>query len=133
MIDHSLFYNASRKKFRFSSDKGDLTTEQLWDLPLTGKCSLNSVAVGINRLLKETGEESFVEDTSNPAQARLREQLEVVKTVIAVRQQENREKMEVLARKETRDKIQRILAEKKDAALSDLSVEELEKQLAALR
>ncbi len=132
MIDYSLFFTASRKKFRFSSEKGDLTTEQLWDLPLTGKCSLNSVAIGISRELKDAGEESFVEVVSSPANTILRQKLEVVKEVIKVRQAENAEKTERLAKEETKRKLRMVLEQKKDAQLADLSVEELEKQLAAL-
>ena len=65
--------------------KGQLTTEQLWDLPLQARSSLdlNTVAVEVNRELKGLAEESFVETRSNPRRGELEIMLEIVKFVIA--------------------------------------------------
>ena len=45
----NLFEIASRKKLRIPTTKGDLTVEQLWDLPLksTG-LSLDKIAIDLN-------------------------------------------------------------------------------------
>ena len=57
-----MFEQASRSKFRFNSSQGLLTTEDLWDLPLTSTryANLNDIAKELNRTLKATAEEDFV-------------------------------------------------------------------------
>jgi len=59
----SLFETASKNKLRFSSIKGNLTTEDLWDLPLTsksGRICLDNIAKQLYKELKDSTEESFV-------------------------------------------------------------------------
>lgn len=86
------FENLTRRKARFSSVRGELTLEQLWELPLisvTG-LSLNDVGKGINRALKEVDEESLVENVNNKAVKDLTEKLDAVKYIINVKQEENK-------------------------------------------
>jgi hypothetical protein len=87
MSIENLFQLASRQKFRFQSIKGELTTEQLWDLPLTarGGFNLDEVAKQVAAELKAAGEESFVKKNSNPAKAKLEAKLEIVKHLIAAK------------------------------------------------
>ena len=40
----NIFEQASREKIRFSGSTGYLTVEQLWELPLTGDISLDTVS-----------------------------------------------------------------------------------------
>ena len=81
----TIFEKATREKFRYPSAKGLLTTEQLWELPLTAKSgfSLDDVAKAVNAELKAVDTESFVATEANPAKATLETKLEVVKHVIA--------------------------------------------------
>lgn len=83
----NIFEKATREKFRYPSAKGQLTTEQLWELPLTAKSgfSLDEVAKAVNAELKAVDTESFVATETNPAKATLETKLEIVKHVIAVR------------------------------------------------
>ena len=129
MSTDSLFLVATRKKFRFASERGELTTEQLFDLPMTGKCSLNSIAIYINNELKGVTEESFVETDSNPAATTLRQKLEVVKEVIGIRQNENKERADREAKKENRRVLEDILQRKRLGEMENLPVEELERRL----
>lgn len=69
----NIFELATRQKLRFASAKGDLTTEQLWDLPLLissptrdVKVDLDTLARSINHELKAQAEESFVSTKANP-------------------------------------------------------------------
>ena len=57
-----LFEKANKLKVRFETNKGNVTTEDLWDMPLvsTTGFSLDAIAISLNRKLKETEEESFV-------------------------------------------------------------------------
>lgn len=129
-----VFIKATRKKFRFPSDKGELTVEQLWELPLTSRngFNLNSIAIGVNTELRSLTEESFVEVDPNPRRSQLRDMLEIVKYVIATRQAEAKAANEKVAKAALRENLREALAAKKTEQLNSLSVEELEAQLAAL-
>jgi len=130
----NLFITASRRKFRFASERGDLTVEQLWDLPLTAKSGfdLNNVARGVNNELKGLAEESFVETSTNPRRKTLEQMLEIVKTVIATKQAESKAATDAAAKAALRAKLAEAIERKKDEKLGSASIEELEAQLAAL-
>ena len=53
----NLFEVAARKKYRFDSQKGLLSVEELWDLPLqsTKSVSLDSIAIALNKEIKALG------------------------------------------------------------------------------
>lgn len=126
---------AARECLRFPSIKGLLTAEQLFQLPLKSQTGfdLDTVAKGINSGLKGAVEESFVEDTSNdPSIARQQIRLDIVKDVIATKQAENRAALDRIKKTGDRKKILDAIAAKKDEKLSQASLDDLEKQLAAL-
>lgn len=129
-----LFLMAARNKFRFSSSKGDLTAEQLWDLPLSSKSGfdLDSVAKSLNAELKSLAEESFVK-TVSPKKGELEAKFELVKQIIATRIQENEAANAAIIRKEKLRKLEELLDKKREAALGSLSEEELQAQIAALK
>lgn len=129
-----IFEYALRNKLRFSSSRGDLTVEQLWDVPLRSGdgFNLNAVAKAANEAVKATNEESFVEPARTPAHVRVETALEVVKYVIETKLAE-----EDVAKKRAQNKIRKekllaVLAEKQDGKLSELSERELKKQIAEL-
>ena len=95
-MSKDLFLIASRQKYRFPSCRGELSCEQLWDIPLlsTNGFCLNEVAVTLNSELKSLEETSFVAPLVNPRRQEISDMLEIVKTVIAVKQKEAKEKTE---------------------------------------
>ncbi|AEV87814.1 hypothetical protein ACWT_6801 [Actinoplanes sp. SE50] len=123
----TVFEKATREKFRYPSAKGLLSTEQLWDLPLTAKSgfSLDDVARAVNAELKAVDTESFVATDGNPAKATWEAKLEVVKHVIAVRLAEDQAAKAAAAKKLEKEKLLAILGRKQDAVLENLSEEEL--------
>jgi hypothetical protein len=126
---------AAQNALRFPSKRGELTAEQLFDLPLKAATGfdLDTVARGINTALKAVSEESFVEDTSaDPKRQALAVALDVVKDVIATKQAENRAQAERVRKHAERKKILDAMAAKKDEALTKASLEDLEKKLAEL-
>jgi hypothetical protein len=128
MSTNDLFILASRKKYRFPSDKGDLTTEQLWDVPLTSRngYSVDNIAISVNRELRSLQEESFVQNRSNPRRSELQNMLDILKEVIAIRQAESEQATE-LARKQSQKKvIQEAIERKRQQNLESMSLEELE-------
>lgn len=86
-----IFEKASRQALRFASTVGELTTEQLWHLPLTSKnkACLDGIARNIYSELKGLEEVSFVESKPDPRKSTLSLQLDIVKHIIAVRLEEN--------------------------------------------
>ena len=127
MSEINLFYIASRSKFRFPSTKGDLTVEQLWEMPLTSRngFSVNDVAIRVNSELKSLEEESFVETSSNPRRTELRQMLDLIKIIIATRKQENEEATEAARKASLRKQIMDTIATKEKDQLSTMSIDEL--------
>lgn len=134
-----IFEQASRQKLRFPSTKGELTTEQLWDLPLlvTGNArgtgfDLDTIARGINADLKAITEDSFVVTRPDPRKAVLTLKLDILKHVIAAKIDENEARKASAEKAEKRRKLLDALAAKEDAELGSKSKEDILKELAAL-
>lgn len=130
----NIFEQASITKLRFDSTRGDLTTEQLWDVPLSSKngFSLDDIAKSVNRELKATAEESFVAPASSGASTKLQLQLEILKHIIAVKMDARDKASQAAERAVKKAKLLEVLAEKQDTSLRQLTVEELQEQIAAL-
>lgn len=129
----SIFEQASRQKLRFPSLKGELTVEQLWDLPLQSKSGfdLDTIAKSVSRDLKAVTEESFVIETS-PANTTLILKLNLMKHIIAVRLAENAAAVNRAARAAERQKLLGVLADKQDESLKALTSAEIQQRLAEL-
>ncbi|MAT51417.1 MAG: hypothetical protein CMK32_09575 [Porticoccaceae bacterium] len=129
-----IFAKATKIKLRFDSSVGALAVEQLWDLPLTSerKVNLDGLARAVNRELKETAEESFVQTKPDPRREQLSLQLEILKFIINFRLDENRKKTQAAQLETERERLKSILETKKAQALENLSVEEIEQRLASL-
>jgi hypothetical protein len=124
----NLFETASRQKLRFTTAKGLLPTEDLWDLPLT---TLNELAKSLSKQVKEAGEESFIEVKSS-ANEKLETMFEIVKHIIKVKLAE-RETLKVAKENATKKaQILELIHQKKNESLASMPVEELEKMLTKL-
>jgi hypothetical protein len=131
----NIFETATRIKLRFTSPRGDLTVEQLWDVPLRSKdgFDLNALAKTANKAVKEMAEENFVDTAvKTPEHTRRDLALEIVKHVIETKVTEEEAAKKRAENKIERDKILAILAEKQDGKLSALSEKELLRRIAAL-
>lgn len=130
----NLFLQATREKFRFESPKGDLSVEQLWDLPLTSRTGfdLDTVTKAVNADLKASNEESFVNVNNNPAVSRLQAKLEVVKAIIEVKLAQAEATKKHAEKIAERQRLMEVLQSKKDQELQGLSVEEIERRLSQL-
>jgi hypothetical protein len=129
----NIFEQASIQKLRFASERGELTTEQLWDLPLTAKSNfdLNNVAKAVSRDLKNASEEDFV-SAKTDAGAKDSLKLDIVKHIIAAKLAAQEALRNRAAKAVIRQKVLDALAHKQDAELAGLSQEELMKKLAEL-
>lgn len=134
MSEQNIFEQASRLALRFSSPKGDLTTEQLWKLPLTSVSglSLDGLAVAANRALREQAEDSFVEVKANPLKAQLTLQLEILKHIINVRQAESKAASDAVEKKAEAQRLREILAKRDGEKLESLSEAQIQERLKQL-
>jgi hypothetical protein len=133
----NIFEYAARNKVRFQSTRGELTLEQLWDVPLRSNGSrddfnLNAVAKAANKAWKDISEESFVETAKTPEHVRLETTLEVVKYVIDTKLAEEEVAKKRADNKIEKEKLLAILSEKQAGKLSELSEKELQRRIAAL-
>lgn len=130
-----LFLKAVRNKFRFNTQRGLLSTEDLWDIPLTSRnngLSLDSIAISINSQLKELDTESFVKVTNNKQQQDLTDKLEILKFIIKTKQDELEDYKTKLEKSEKLAKLKEVLAKKEDESLINMSEEEIQKQIKEL-
>jgi hypothetical protein len=135
MSDRNLFEIAARNKFRFVTVRGNVAMEDLFDMPLTSKSgfSLDDVAKNINRQLKTTEEESFVQPaTTNMARQELSDKLELVKMVIADKQAANERVRLAQEKRQRRQMLLDQLEKRNNAELEALPKEEILKQLEEL-
>lgn len=130
----NIFEYATRNKLRFASSRGEITTEQLWDVPLRSGdgFNLNAVAKAANDVVKLINEENFVETSRTPAHARSEVAFEVVKHVIDVKLADEAAAKKRAENKQKKEKLLSVLAEKQDGKLSEMSERELKKQIAEL-
>lgn len=122
----NIFEQASRKKLRFETFAGNLTTEQIWDLNLP---ALDGVARSINSDLKEVTEESFIPTKPHPKSAILALQLEILKHIIAVKLEEQEAAKVRSENSARRKKIIEALEAKDDEALTKKTKAQLIKEL----
>lgn len=127
----TLFELATRQKLRFASPKGLLATEDLWDLPMTGNTSLDTVSKLANRDVKVSAEESFVVDAT-PVNDIAVLKLDVLKHIIAVRKAEQAARMAAQEKADRRRKLLDLLAEKDNEKDAAMSREEILKELESL-
>ncbi len=110
-----MFEKAVRSKLWFASPQGALTSEDLWDIPLTSTranvASLNEVAKRISRQLKATEEEDFVAPKVGADEV-LQLKLKLAKHVIQVRQEENALARAKAERTEKKEKLLELIARK---------------------
>lgn len=123
-----MFEKCARLKLRFPTPKGNVTVEDLWDLPLTSttsRANLNDIAKDLNRQLKAAADEDFVTEAKKPDN-RLSLQFEIVKRIITVRMTENETAALAADRRQKKARLVELLAKKQDEELESKSVAELQ-------
>ena len=120
----NLFEIATKNKYRFPY-KGLISVEDLWDLNVN---ALDQVYKTLNKQLKEMGEESLLK-TKSPVEAVLENQIDIVKYIVAVKEQEKADRVAEFEKAEKKQRIMSIIAEKQDAALADMDIADLQKML----
>lgn len=119
----NLFEIATREKYRFPY-KGMISTEDLWDLPMT---ALDSIYKALNRNVKVQAEESLMSESE--ADPKAQNMVEIVKHIFSVKREEANARKAAAENAEKKRHILDILARKQDEALNAKSEEELMKML----
>lgn len=128
METSKMFETAVRNKFRFPY-RGQVSVEDLWDLSVE---DLDKVFKALNAQRKKDQEESLLEVPA-PQDEVLETQIEIVRYIVKVKQDETAERAAKSQRdKERADKRQtilRLLADKQDDTLRSMSADELKAML----
>jgi hypothetical protein len=128
-----MFEKATREKLRFSTVKGAMPAEALWEIPLTSKdgFNLDSITKAVKKDLDASKEESYVKKTS-PSSSLHELRFEILKYVISVRLDESEAREKAAEKKAQKEKIMEILSRKQDEALESKTEDQLKKLLASL-
>ena len=130
-----MFEKASRLKLRFDTNKGMLSVEDLWDLPLmsaTNKVNLDDIARSLHRQLKNDDDVSFVNlDRKSDKIVQLK--FDVVKYIIEVRLAEADAAKITRENREKKDRLLQLIAERQDDDLKNMPLDELKRMVAELQ
>lgn len=125
---NNIFEAATKQKLRFNTVKGNVSTEDLWDLPLV---DLNELAKQLNRVLKNLDDEDFIATDTRLNREKETAQLkfDVARHIISVRLEERDAKIRAKEVQERNKLIQEIIHSKQNAELENKSVDELKAML----
>ena len=127
MTNNELFINATRNNYQFPF-RGMINVIDLWDLSLT---NLDSVFKTLNAEVKKSEEESLL-NTKSKEDEEISNKIEIVKYIVSVKLDEKKKREDAKKNAEMKQRLLEIKAKRQDAALENMSDEELDKALAEL-
>lgn len=127
MTNNELFINATRVNYQFPF-RGMINVIDLWDLSLT---NLDSVFKALNAEVKKSEEESLL-NTKSKEDEEISNKIEIVKYIVSVKLDEKKKREDAKKNAEMRQRLLEIKAKRQDAALENMSDEDLDKALAEL-
>lgn len=127
-MSKNLFEIATRNNYQFPF-RGMINVIDLWDLSLT---NLDSVFKTLNAEIKRSEEESLL-NTKSTEDEEISNKIDIVKYIVSVKLAEKKAREDDKKNAEMRQRLLEIKAKREDAALENLSDEELDKALAELK
>ena len=129
-----MFDLATREKLRFETSKGNILTEDVWDLPITSEknISLKSIARSLAKQLKDANLVDEFDDNDEPENKEitiLKLKLEIVRHILQVKRQEAEASKNQNKIREENQLILSLIEKKQLEELAGLSIEELNKRL----
>lgn len=116
-----MYKEALQKKLRFKTNKGMITTEDLFDLSLQ---NLNTLAIMLDKKISEAPKKSFIEEL--PAEENDDElRFSIVKDVINIKLKARKDNIDKAQANAQKKRILEILAKRNDEELEKKSTEEL--------
>lgn len=128
-MENNLFAIATKEKYLYPY-KGAISTEDLWDLTPN---DLDKVFKNLNAQLKQFGEESLLHTYDCKEASVLNNKISIIKHILSVKLEEIHEREQAAANAAKRQRIMELIASKEDAALNELSTDELRKMLDELK
>lgn len=119
-----MFEKAARMKLRFDY-RGPATVEDLWDLSVE---NLDGIYQKLRVQQKESSQESLLNPP--PATKELDLKVDIVKHIVGVKLEERALQLDRAKRRERKQRIAQVLADKQDQALQNMSEAELAQMLA---
>lgn len=123
-MEKNLFELATRCKYRFPY-RGQITIEDLWDLHPT---DLDSIFKVLNAEVKKASEESLLK-LKTKEDEELSDKIAIVRYIVSVKLEEQKIREKEKANKETKQKLLAIKARREEAALENISDEQLNKMI----
>ena len=123
-MEKNLFELAARCKYRFPY-RGQITIEDLWDLRLT---DLDSVFKTLNAEVKKASEESLLEPKTKEDEE-LTDKIAIIRHIVSVKLEEQKIRENEKANREKKQKLLAIKARREEAALENISDEQLNKMI----
>jgi hypothetical protein len=120
-----MYKEALQKKLRFKTNKGMITTEDLFDLSLQ---NLNTLAIMLDKKISEAPKKSFIEELQaeeNDDELRF----SIVKDVINIKLKARKDNIDKAQADAQKKRILEILAKRNDEELEKKSTEELRAML----
>lgn len=127
MSDINLFEVATRANYQFPF-RGMINVIDLWDLSLT---NLDSVFKALNAEAKKHEEESLLNEKSKEDEE-ISNKIWIIKYIVSVKLAEKKAREDAKKNAEMKQRLLEIKAKRQDAALENMSDEELDKALAEL-
>lgn len=121
----------AQSKARFNSPRGPLTIEDLFDLPLTGPFSLDSISTIVLAEQDAQPRKSLVQ-TTKPANKLADAKVEVLTAIIEYKQTQLEAKEKQIFNKQKKSKLMDQLADIEKGEISKMSKEDVLKELASL-
>lgn len=123
-MEKNLFELATRCKYRFPY-RGQITIEDLWDLRLA---DLDSVFKTLNAEAKKVSEESLLE-LKTKEDEELSDKITIVRYIVYTKLEEQKIRENEKANKERKQKLLAIKARREEAALENISDEQLNEMI----
>jgi len=117
---------ASKKKYRFTTKKGEISVEQLWSLSLE---ELNEVAILLDdQVESNSSKKSFINKVS-PVNKVNKNKLEIVVDIIKTKMEEEEARQNLANKKANNQKIMELIEQKENENLSKKSITALKAML----
>lgn len=127
-MNTNIFEAATKQKLRFTTKKGHVGVEDLWDLSLE---DLDAAAGEIDDQVKKTSGRSFIRK-QNTVDKKLSLRLEVLISIINTKQEEEEKRVLAAERKAKRNQLLELISMKENNALSRKSITSLRAELEKL-
>lgn len=127
-----LFAKAVKQGLTFVTERGLISPQAVWQLPLTGNngFNLDSLSRDVLKKVRASEEESLVVETKVSSVDELR--LEILKFIIADKHKDAEAAKDAINKKARREELLALRAEKQKEASKGMSIEDIDKELSDL-